>query len=133
MLYNIKTGYNVERRDMSEIAILVSSLPHIAAKGIPFVFTDRHAYLNAAQFYNSLTALDQIPWSLLEARDFKIDPEDPEKKERYQCEALVYQSLPIDALLGIQCFDLEMKEEVDKLAQRNGVQVRTSVNPRWYF
>jgi hypothetical protein len=52
MLYNIKTGFQgLTRRPMSEIVIMVSSLHALARKGIPFVFTDRHAYLQLASFF----------------------------------------------------------------------------------
>ena len=51
MLYNIKTGYNgIRMTPMSEIVILVTSLHRVAEDQLPFVFTDRHAYLQAAQF-----------------------------------------------------------------------------------
>src|SRR5277367_3735724 len=62
MLFNIKTGRGVTQRPMSEIAILVSSLPEIQRQAIPFVFTDRHAVLQAAQFFNHLNRLDRIDW-----------------------------------------------------------------------
>jgi hypothetical protein len=42
MLFNIKTGYNgIRKRSNDEIVILVSSLPTLAVKGVPFLFTDR--------------------------------------------------------------------------------------------
>src|SRR5258708_18270420 len=63
MLLNIKTGYQgIARRPMSEIVILVSSLPALATQKIPFVFTDRHAYLQTASFFSDLAQLDLIPW-----------------------------------------------------------------------
>jgi hypothetical protein len=49
MFYNIITGYNGLRQfPNEEIVILVSSLHTIAGRGLPFVFTDRHAVLSAA-------------------------------------------------------------------------------------
>lgn len=49
MLYNIKTGHNgITRRPMGQIVIMVSALPKLAGQNIPFVFTDRHAYLQIA-------------------------------------------------------------------------------------
>lgn len=82
MLLNIKTGYGgIRHRDNAEIAILVSSLPTLQAKAVPFVFTDRHAYLQAAEFFSDLSQLPRIDWTILQKRDFKGDPEDPGKKE----------------------------------------------------
>ena len=44
MMYNIYTGRGaVPRRANDEICILVSSMHKVAAMGLPFVFTDRHA------------------------------------------------------------------------------------------
>lgn len=40
MLLNIKTGYNgVQKRSMSEIVILASSLPKLKDDGVPFLFS----------------------------------------------------------------------------------------------
>ena len=45
MLRNIHTAWGgIQKRSNEEIVILVSSLPHIAALGLPFLFTDSHAY-----------------------------------------------------------------------------------------
>ena len=58
MLYNIKTGWRgITRRPMSQIVILVSSLPTLAEHGVPFLFTDRHASLVNAIFSNDLEAV----------------------------------------------------------------------------
>jgi hypothetical protein len=44
MLLNIKTGYNgIRKRPVEEIVIFVSPLPVLRKKGVPFLFTDRHA------------------------------------------------------------------------------------------
>jgi hypothetical protein len=88
---------------MNEIVIMVSALPALAAQNIPFVFTDRHAYLQTASFFCDLARLDRIPWSLLQTRDFKKDAYDPGKFERYQAEALVHRHLPVTGLSGIVC------------------------------
>lgn len=61
MLYNIKTGYGgIRRRPNEEIVILVSSLHTLGKMGVPFVFTDRHAYLAAAQFSSDLADLNRL-------------------------------------------------------------------------
>src|ERR1700730_7904549 len=61
MFYNIKTGWkDILQRRNQEIAILVASLRSLKEAGHPFVFTDRHAYLRAAQVFDDLTHLDKI-------------------------------------------------------------------------
>ncbi len=134
MLLNIKTGYNgVTMCPMSDIVILVSSLPKLVEKGLPFLFTDRHAYLEMAQFTNDLGRLGEIDWPLLRAKDFMRDPNRPDKFERYQAEALVYGSVPVDALLGIGCFNDGVAEKVRGIAETSGVICKTAARTNWYF
>ena len=53
MLLNIKTGRNgVIQRDPREIVIMITSIHKLAVDGRAYLFTDRHAYLNAADFYS---------------------------------------------------------------------------------
>ena len=75
MLFNIRTGWGgIRQRNNDEIVIMVSSLRTLRAENVPFLFTDRHAYLVAAQFYSDLAHLDQIDWDMLQRRDFSFDP-----------------------------------------------------------
>jgi hypothetical protein len=51
MAYNINTGFSgVRKRPNNEILILVSSIHLLQQNKIQFLFTDRHAYMNAAVF-----------------------------------------------------------------------------------
>lgn len=132
MLLNIKTGWNgVPKRSMDDIVILVSSLRHLAEKGIPFVYTDRHAYLRTAQFSNDLKDLDRIIWPSLQARDFKRD--DTDKVDRYQAEALVHEHVSLGALLGIACYDDAAKAIVEADAAKAGVTINIAVRKGWYL
>src|SRR4051812_48728458 len=101
MLLNIKTGRNVPAVVMSDIVIFVTSLKKLADEGIPFVFTDRHAYLVPARFSNDLRNLDWIDWDILQRSDFSYDANNLGKMERYQAEALVYKHLPMSAVSAI--------------------------------
>lgn len=130
MLYNIKTGYNVPKRPVEEILIMVSSLHHLRKMGLPFVFTDRHAYLKMALFSDDLDDLDRIIWSTLQARDFRRD--DLEKFEKYQAEALVHKLVPVDALLGIVCYNEATRNSVQAEADGCGWRARIVAQPQWY-
>ena len=134
MLFNIKTGYQgLTKRNMSEIVIVVSSLPALARKEVPFVFTDRHAYLQTASFFSDLAQLDRIPWELLRHRDFKHDINDPGKFERYQAEALVHRHLPITGLLGIMCYGDAQKAALQAEVAQCGQSLQVVVRPDYYF
>jgi hypothetical protein len=133
MMYNIHTGYNVEQVPNEEILIFVSSLFRISELGIPFVFTDQHAYPTMANYYTRLKDLGEVDWDLLNRKDFRHDPDDPAKKERYQAEALIWKHVPLEALLGICSCNATVDAMVKtELAQRN-VGVQTTIQRSWYF
>jgi hypothetical protein len=134
MLYNIKTGWGgIRKRDNQEIVIMVSSLHRLQKSGAQFLFTDRHAYLAAAQFFSELAHLNQIDWPRLQQKDFKTDPEDPSKKERYQAEALVYKHLPIEALLGMACYNDDALRFLNEALTARQMNTTVAKKSSWYF
>lgn len=134
MLYNILTGYNgIPRRARFDIVILVSSLHHIASLRIPFVFSDRHAYLVTAEFFADPNDLSRVDWKILRNRDFKRDLNDLGKMERYQAEALIYRKVPLGALLGIVCADSSAEARLKQMVSEALVDVKIAVRPGWYL
>lgn len=131
MLYNIKTGYGVPEKRLKDVVILVSSLPRLRAQNIPFVFSDRHAYLKTAQFSNDLKDLDRIIWPVLQARDFRRD--DLDKFEKYQAEALVRQHVPVGALLALACYDNETRDQMRQSAANHGTAVEIVTQRSWFL
>ena len=134
MMLNIKTGYGgVTRLPNKEIVILVSSLRKMAELSHAFVFSDRHAYLLSANFYSDLADLVNINWGILQQRDFERNPDDPEKIERYQAEALIHQMVPTGALLGVVCYTNAVKSTLDHIATECGLELQTAKRTGWYF
>ncbi|BCB06699.1 hypothetical protein HHSLTHF2_05890 [Vreelandella venusta] len=134
MMYNIHTGRGgVKTVANRDIVILVSSLHKIAELGLPFVYTDRHAYPVTAHYFNDLGSLSAIDWPLLQQRNFQRDPDDPEKIERYQAEALIHQYVPIQALLGAICYTPQVQLELQQQAAELGVALDIHCRPSWYF
>jgi ssDNA thymidine ADP-ribosyltransferase, DarT len=133
MMFNIHTGYNVPQVPNEEIVILVSSLHRVADLGIPFVFTDQHAYPVMANYFSDLKDLDRIDWDLLNRRDFQHNPDDPGKKERYQAEALIWKHLPVQALLGICCYTAAVEEWINAELAKRKLEMQTIVQRSWYF
>lgn len=133
MLFNIKTGHGVTQRPMEDIVILVSSLPKLRECGVPFLFTDRHAYLQNAAFFSELKDLDKLDWSLLRQKDFKKSPEKPERFERYQAEALVHRHLPAGALLGLAVSSDKARVAADAELKAKGLSLKLVTRPEWFF
>lgn len=59
--------------------------------------------------------------------------DDLEKIERYQAEALAYQRLPVEALIGLACHGPAQKAALDAEAGRRGLSLTVAVRPGWYF
>lgn len=134
MMFNIKTGYGgVKKVPNQDLAILVSSLPRVAELGVPFVFTNQHAYPATADYFSDLADLDRIDWPLLQRRDFKHDPDDPGKKERYQAEALIWQHLPIAGLLGICCYNEQVRAAIQNALDQRNLVIEARAQAGWYF
>jgi hypothetical protein len=134
MLYNIKTGWTgMPKRPMSEIVILVSSLRVFLQQGIAFVFSDRHAYLLSASFFNDLNRLTELDWKIWQARDFHRDPNDPEKLARYQAEALAHRRVPVSAIQGIVCHGKAEEDLLKQSVQESGTNIAVHSRPGWYL
>jgi len=134
MMYNIYTGRgDVRQRSNEEILILVSSLPKLQEQGIPFVFTDRHAYTQLAEFSDDIGQLDKVDWPLLQQRNFKRNANDPVQIERYQAEALIHGHCPIDGLIGVVCYTDELKLSLEQQAAQRGLNLDVRKLPQWYF
>jgi ssDNA thymidine ADP-ribosyltransferase, DarT len=133
MMPNIMTGYNVRIVPADEIVIFVSSLPHIADEGIPFVFTNQHAYPPMAKYFADLDRLGEVDWPLLQSRNFKHDPDDPGKKERYQAEALVWKHVPVSALRGVCCYTTAVEQDLRAEVERRDLRLNVAAHRSWYF
>nr|EPB95603.1 hypothetical protein L321_12194 [Pseudomonas plecoglossicida NB2011] len=133
MMKNIHSGWSVQQRRNEEIVILVSSLYHAQSLGLRFVFTDAHAYPHWTGYYSDLAQLDKIDWEILQRRDFKRDPDDPRKMERYQAEALIHGHVPVAGLLGIVCYNEALKSRVVKEVQQRQLSLPVHARPGWYF
>lgn len=133
MLLNIKTGYGgVPKTPMCDIVVLVTSLHRLQQDNARFLITDRHAYLELARFSDNLADLSWINWHGLRNRDFHRDPNDPLKFERYQAEALVYQSLPISSVLAIGCYDEVEANRVATTVSEQQCNLKVLSRPSWY-
>ena len=131
MAYKIHTGHGVNQVNRRDIVVLVASLRDLAAAGVPFIFSDRHAVLDYAEFFDptELARLDRLDWRSLQNRDFRQDNENPDKVERYQAEALIHLHLPIDRLRAIACWGSQEVERVRAWAEEVGADVRVDTAP----
>jgi hypothetical protein len=134
MMFNIKTGYGgVKQVPNEEIVIFVSSLHYASAQHVPFVFTNQHAYPAMAEYFTDIADLGAVDWPLLQSRDFKHDPDDPGKKERYQAEALLWKHVPLDALQGVCCYTQAVEQVIRGEVANRGLSFKVGIQTGWYF
>jgi hypothetical protein len=53
--------------------------------------------------------------------------------ERYQAEALIYQHLPINGLIGIVCYTEKLKQDIEQLTRACGLSLQVETRTQWYF
>jgi hypothetical protein len=70
---------------------------------------------------------------MLQRRDFRNDPDDPSKKERYQAEALVHKHLPVDALSGLVCHSDDGLKSLNAALAERKLGMKMVKKPDWYF
>ena len=132
-MLNIRTGRSVKQVPDEDIVIFVSSLPHMASCGVHFLFTNQHAYTEGADFYATPDKLEEIDWALLQARDFKRDPDDPGKLSRYMAEALVWRHVPLNALQGVCRYSPVVERQLKAEVASRRLSFNVAVQRNWYF
>ena len=133
MLYNIVSGYQgMPQHQRSEIAIIVSSLDRLDDAGVTYLLADRNATLMQATISEGRALLRDMPWERWRTRDFKRDPNDPSRMERYQAEALVHRHLPISAIRAIITYDATVQALVKQEVSGYSPEIRVSVRADWY-
>lgn len=133
MLLNIKTGRGVPMESMGRIVVIVSSLHKAAEHGVRFLFTDRHAYLDTANFYDGIDHVNRLDWRILRASDFSRSADDPGKFGRYNAEALLHRHVPAAAIRAIGCRGVPEQTHVNNLVNSAGVRIKVTKQPNWFF
>src|SRR5260370_1042643 len=100
------------RRGQSEIIFLVSAAEDVAARELPFMFTDGHAIISYVNHYNRLEDLPKLHWNVIKAPYWNnfVDG-----RCRRQAEFLVKDRFPLELVQEIGVRDEEMRERVADL------------------
>jgi hypothetical protein len=133
MLYNIHTGYGVKQVYQKDMIYVVSSIQRLVANNVHFLFTDRHAYVANAHYSGDIAELARLDWDLINGRDFKRDPNRPDKLDLRAAELLVHRHLPISALVGIACYNDAARQVIEGEASASGANITVRVHHDWYF
>ncbi|MEZ4370628.1 MAG: DUF4433 domain-containing protein [Polyangiaceae bacterium] len=125
MLYVISRGHQDYAGGQDSIIHLVSDMS-TAGFGRRWAFTDRHAELAHAVYYEDAPSLGQVDWAVMNRRHWA----ESDVKERRQAEFLVSRHVPWSAfsLIGVRS-----TEVAEKVALIVGGAPRVEVRPDWYY
>lgn len=133
MLYNIHTGVGVRQQSQRDIVYLVSTVERVRQAKCDFVFTDRHAYVANAAYFSDPADLARLDWSLIRGRDFRRDPNRPDKMDRRAAEFLVRHRLPVEGLVGIGSFDEPVADTLRSQVAERSMKIPVKAKREWYF
>jgi len=129
----VRGGQSVDKRPVEEVVMLVTRLRFVEEAGIPFCFTDRHAYLNDAQYFSDASELHNLRWDLFQQSDFAHSQEEPDKGSYYQAEALIHQHVPFDLIKGVYVGSEKTLGLVDSMLEQSDASPHTEVKLGWFF
>lgn len=134
MLFVIAKGNDPEviKTPQEEIVYLVSTIEKLEEIGIQYIFTDRHAKLDYATFYNNHTDIKELDWDIIKS-DTWGRQSGIQRKEIKQAECLIYKRLTLAGIIGIACKSQIMYDEVNRMMKRAGMMIPLKIKPEWYF
>lgn len=127
MLYPVSRGHGDYQGGQDSILHLVSRISRVQSAGIPFAFTDRHAYLAHALFFDDLADLDQVPWDAMPAQYWQA------VKEERQAEFLVHRFLPWAAVVLIGVRSQAIATRVEQILVGQAHKPGVKLQPSWYY
>ena len=136
MLLNIKTGYRgIKQRNQRDIVYLCTHIDMVAQARPEFCFTDGHAKDRLTAYYNQLSDLDKVDWSVVEQKYWFSTENEPDKMRRKQAEFLVKTCVPLSCLSGIIVLDDIAAEAVNTIKEETGcgLPVHIDYKRKYYF
>jgi hypothetical protein len=95
--------------------------------GQPWAFTDRHAELSYASFYDDLAELDQVEWKAMPLRYWR------DCKETRQAEFLVHGRFPWACVRAIGVHNSSTQQSVTSILSQADHKPRILIKPEWYY
>lgn len=128
MLYVVSRGHQDYARGQDEIVHLVSSVQTAVALRRPWAFTDLHADLGYAAYYESLAKLGEVDWAVMPLAQWGGNDD---VKAKRQAEFLVHDAFPWSAIERIGVKSPQVAARVRAMLPSGTPAV--SVEPRWYY
>jgi hypothetical protein len=115
------------------IIYLASYAEDVAKAGLDYVFTNKHAVLTLANFYNDLADLGSVDLALMKARYWNNTEDDPDRLERRQAEFLVKGSFPLNLVVQIGVGSKTILERVEAEIAESNYPIQVQRRQNWYY
>jgi len=133
MLYVISVG-SVEgyEEGQDDVIHLVSTIEMATKVGKPWAFTDRHADLGYARYFQRLSDLKEVDWDVMPQRQWGGSGND-DIKEKRQAEFLVHHFFPWSAVVQVGVKTSTVAQSVKKVFRATDHQPDVLIQPTWYY
>lgn len=128
MLYKVSKGHANYAGGQTNVVHLRSTAKTAISLGRPWAFTDRHAEVAHALYFDDLSRLGEVDWSVMPLTYWASPPEVSEKR---QAEFLVHHIFPWRGVLEIGCMNQGIANQVAAVLGGTGPPV--NVRPDWYY
>ena len=134
MLYTISKG-NVEEfaGGQEDLIYIVSTAQKVKEANIRFTFTDGHGIMGFTNYFDDLSELNRIDWSLMKQKYWFDTLNDLDRKRRRQAEFLVYKKFPLELIDEIAVLTVQMKNYIESLLNRFECRIIVKTKPDWYY
>lgn len=134
MLYvNHAGGVSSNPHGQRALIYLVASAEETAAAGERFVFTDGHAEMGLAAFFDDLSELNQLDWEAIHAQRWTDTPDEPTRRFHKQAEFLVHRFFPLNLVREIVVLNARICGRVEEILSQAGVVRPVTINQGWYY
>ena len=112
---------------------LESNMSILQRMGLPFFFTDRHAFKHYAKQIDDPTRLSELDWTTINSEWWNNTLEDNERQERKMAECLVYRFVPWKCILRIGVYSKRYKDEAEAALRQFGLNTSVDIRTGWYY
>lgn len=117
----------------NDIIFFVTYTETILKAGLSFAFTDRHAIVRYANFYNDLNELKNLDWNTIKLKQWNNTSVYPDRKEKKQAEFLIYKKLSWELVYGIAVFKDDIRLHVEHALNNQQHKPVIKVKKEWYY
>lgn len=136
MLLNLKSG-RVEgySEGQDPLIYLVTTVQEVVASGAHYVFSDGHGLATFTNWYDDLSQMDQVDWSLVGARYWADQPDDNDRMRRKQAEFLIHEELDWTVIRAIAVYNSSAMQRVREIldARADAHRPKITVKGDWYY